>query len=663
MRNHAPPPRRHSAPLLAALLVSSLAFVATAPPRLDLWTPLTWDQAQHFLDALSVRNALAAGSPGELGHALLAPNLYPPGYASALGVWMTVAGQGALSLLLFRLCTLLACVAALWLCALTLPRKHRPIFQAGSAAALLVTVPVIVLAGTFMVELTAVALALAALAAIASPVASATSARSRVLTIAMLVSATLLTKYNIGLPLLPAAIAVASLRSVRRERREAMILLAATLLALAFFALFLCVQRNGWHNFRDFATNRANSADLPPVRRLLWYLNLYARTCVVRPVLAAILGALALAGIAKGRNALSLAATIYICVALAALSLHPYLLDRNLLAVAAVIAIPVGLGLVATNEALRRLGRRGRMTLAALAAVALALVFVEERIAIASQRETYFRPELSRLAPLSRFVESAFRRVGSCRVIGTFNEFSAGWVRILWLRTHPHGEERLAAEFPYPLSAGRGAMDSQDDPAYTRQVMQWAGDDPEESLLIIGIADGSRWADEDYRRWNCWKRNSARAAAGLATFRALDGLDASEDGLRAEFRARETPDIIYGDGWGAAEAWGRWALARSARLELHPPAGPARLLVVVAPFDGLREPQICRVEADGRTLGAFTVSGAPWRWQQHAVPLPAAEGKRVLTVNLIFASLARAYEGDPLQRALPFALVRVEPAP
>lgn len=490
---------------LSLVLLAALSYLASIPLGWHSDTPLTWDQAHHYLGADQVASGLSHGDGRDLREALLGPDLYPPGHSVLLGTWMALAGSDMRSWLILGLLMHLGI-------ALLLARAH---WLAGLA--FLFSPLSSSLAPSMMVEPAACLLLAAALTCF--PDADRPTWR-RSLGFGLLATAVLLTKHNVGLPLLPAALVAAAAVGGRRLLVRT---LAAVGLALALWLFFLWAQDDGIAGFLRFARNRANAADQGPLMRLGWYAGVFARDVVpgwpaaVVLLVAPLLGIWRLIGSrrlatpwpAAGRFTLALA---YVAMALIALVRHDYLLSRNL--VGPSVALLAAAGLAAAGLP------RPRLLAAAAAAVLLASLAWAPHTSRAALLEKQFPTSITALTPLSAAITGRFDDAfGRVRVVGTFNEFSPGWVRILARREAP--DLAVSIDVPYPLTGTRSGRDARWAPDYDAIVEQWTGDGTGRVIALLVTPD-SPFDTADYRHWNAWKANLAVALQRSAAFAEVE---------------------------------------------------------------------------------------------------------------------------------------------
>lgn len=459
------------------------------------WTdrsPLSWDQAGHYLDALRFSHGLSWGDGPMVGTAILGADLYPPLHSVLLGLWMLLVGQGAMAWFTFGMVVHGAT-------AYLLARIH-PV-----AGIVFVASPLLGgLAPTLMVEPIACLLLLIALLAFPAD----TGGVGRMVGFALLTTLVLLTKYNVGLPLLPAAM----LAAVIRPRRTLLIRASLAVLAsLSLWALFLSFQHSGWSMFLDFAQNRSNSSGSGFFQRIAFYGRVLGGRMLPGSALAIAVSLVAVGGLYRGRpetedSELSWRratfALAYVVFSLVALGWHEYLLSRNM------VGPTVGL-LAAGGWGLRLLPHR-RQALAS--AMVLILVVGSPLIFDGPSRrefvQDHFPSGAARLDALSLACEGQMQESGRTRIVGTFNEFSPGWVKILALRANPRNSLRVGVRCPLPRS--RTGYPAQWLPEYGELVAGW-GSDGTRRVLALRVEPDSPYHTRDYEQWNAWKLNLLRA--------------------------------------------------------------------------------------------------------------------------------------------------------
>ncbi len=650
------------------LLTSIMAF---SLPHFDPDTPLPWDMSHHYLGALAFRDALAEGSPAELAHVLLDHDLYPPGHSLLLGGWILVAGESAPSLFLFR-------VLAPWMLLLGVGWAARLARIRGRGAAILLAALLVAasprllsLAGTFLVDLPAAILAvfaLLALAAVGSPFR-----RSLALVAYFLITATLLTKYNVGLPLIPAALAVTAWWWRAGERRAARALLLVAILALASWTAFLFLQVDGWASFLAFARNRANSTDWSSAARLRWYLEEFTGRFFLTPWLAGTALVLAAGTLLRVRRPLVAGIGVYLAVTVAALAKHPYLLDRNLVSAVVWILVLASLGGAELLGSLRSrwpriavggVARAGGTALIASAALAgVVLLLFQSASATGEDLEREFGAYAERLIPLSRFVRKQLGSRESCRVIGTFNAFSPGWVQILWRRVPPTRRAHLEIDFPYLGRLSSTGLDPSPDPAYRELVDGWVRRESPEVVVEIELQAGSPLRDEDYARWNAWKLNLVQAVRNHPSARRSRRLRLGAERVVVETITLRHEPIRYLSGWGREEPWGRWAIESTAALLIPAPAAGCRVELEAASFEGLSGVQHCVVRCGGKAIAAFELSGPSWAWKTFSWEIPVSVGPGAVELDFEFSGRYPGNELDPTLRALPIRTLLISTPP
>ena len=624
-------------------------FLRVGPSELEL-EPLPWDMSHHLLGAMQLSHGTGD---------VLAGDLYPPGHSILLGSWFAVWGDDLGSWRVFLLVSLVMCVLSLRVCSLALAPGDRLAFLVAGSCLLLATPAVLTLASTFLLEVPSATLALAACGGLAW-LARAETPRQRILgavAAGASMAATLLTKYNVGLPLLPAAGVLAVWLWVREAKRpQSVAVLAAATAAGGAWVLFLTLQHQGWRFFFAFAENRANTLDLGTFARLYRYVRIYANQYTVHAEMGGLVVLLAIVAGWRRPQALTLVATTYVLITLAALSRHPYVLSRNLFAAAVVLTMLAGIGAAAIWRDLLQ-PRPPVARAVAVAAGLLATVMLTQAAAIAHERvDDCYPGDDGGLREASDFLAAELARPGSCRLVGTFNELSGGWARVLAEREYrSSAPPPLRIEFPYPLERLRTGRDPRPDPAYEETVEHWLAG-PENRVITIEVAKGSRWWSDGYRRYASWKQNYIDALVHQPELQEVRSLETADAGLRLRVLEPCRAQLVLGTGWGAAEPWGRWALAHRATITVTCESPSMRLRLRYAAFKGMNPPQVCRIKLNGSPVDSFTVTGRHWQWQERLVTLDVPGNH---TVELEFANRYRV-EGREL--ALPFAVVELSGA-
>ena len=442
---------------------------------------------------------------------ILGADLYPPGHSIVLGSWFRVFGTTMAAWITFGLVVFFG--------------TSYLLARAGVVAALAFVVsPMLAgLAPTLMVEPVA-GLFLVSTFTLFPQRESRPIPSWRFVAFGCAATATLLTKYNVGLPLLPAALVAAMLS---RDRRILIGTALAIAVAAALWAGFLSWQDDGWANFLRFAENRSNSAGWSPWDRLAWYGSTFASHFVGSTVLASIVGALALVGggwilvrerpwsspVDSTRLALALA---YAVASLLALVRHEYLLSRNLLAPA--IAVFFAAGLVVAR--LPTPARASSIVLVAL--LGLGVLVSDEPPNRASVVADHYPPESAQLSDLSDVLVARLDPSSRTRILGTFNEFGTGWIQVL--RDRHARSFPVTVDAPYPLEQDREGRSPSWSEAYRSLVDEWACDRLDR-MLVIEVADGSPFDSRDYDLWNRWKKNFVRAAVESDRYEKVESVE------------------------------------------------------------------------------------------------------------------------------------------
>ncbi len=638
--------------LLLAVLLHGIA----RPYNPDV--PLPWDMSHHFLGALQFKDAIAHHSLPEFGRAFLESDLYPPGHSIVLGSWLLAAGSSSLSLFLFR-------CFVLWIFVLAMVWTSRPLpARRGWLAVVLGGLFLgsygrfMALAGTYMVDAPAAILALLSLAALAWAVQSK-SVRSLIVAF-MLVSFTLLTKYNVGLPLVPAAFALAGVSWLRHERAIALKLCAVSLLALGVWALFLTLQVGGWNAFLRFASNRANSIDWSMLQRLHWYSDVFLKGSFVWPALGWTCLALALVVLILERRPFILVSGVYVGSTLVALSRHPYLLERNLLSSGLILIVLAAIGgAILLDRVATMLPHSAHAPLLILGCAAAVYGLLGSEGMARERTEREFGPDGQRLEAIPSFISAGMREHATCRVIGTFNAFSPGWVQILAKRIPLANRPQLAIGFPYPGTSSRTGIDPAPDARYSAAIQDWEQREHPEYVIDVDVLPSSVFHDRDYELWNAWKQNFIRAIRIQPDARLLARASADSQRVVVEALSMGNAPIQFGEGWGPEEPWGRWANRKEATLRIPAPAAGSQVEITVAGFDGQEQKQTCVVSWEGGTLARFEVDPVPWEWHTYAFQLPDLERDDPLAINFHFEYLDPGDAIDPRSRSLPFKSILV----
>lgn len=646
--------RRFVVPAAAAAL-GLLWYFQTGAAAVPRDVPLNWDMAGHLLAGQEFQAALRAGDPGQVVALCRVWSVYPPLWHLLLGAWLALFGAGTLAVALFQASFLVLAVAGGWL-GFTADRPAHAAWGFLAAACLL---PASAQFGALlhapMLDAPAVALALLSLGLLARWDAAPSWLRAG--TALAAVMATILVKYNVGLALLAPVAALAVKALVIRDRRR---FLTAALLgaaALALWAAFLSWKVEGWHAFRSFADNRANTLDWSAGTRALAYARLYARLDFDGPAAAVAVAVLAAIGVRRWRHPFWLVAAAYGAGVSVAIARHPYFLDRLLLPVVAALAVLAGFGVMTL---VRAAGARGAGTGRAAGVVAVAATATLVGLngpALRLGLADLFPPANARLAPVSRQLQGLLGAGRRVRVVGTFNNFSENWVRILWRRSGARGD--LELEYPYLGTRDRTGLDAAWTPRYFDRLQEWLDQDPPDLVVALVPDDPSPWRDTDYRLWNAWKLNYARALGVSPALVLADERHVSAAGMSVLTFAPDPRPVDFGAGWGKLEDWGRWILDREAELVVPCGREPATLVVRAATFDQPPRSQTCRVFAGSALLGTFTTGGDPWQWRDYRVALPSCDAD-TLQLRLELSGLYRGSDTDPRLHALPVRSIRVE---
>ncbi|PIV81595.1 hypothetical protein COW53_03530 [bacterium CG17_big_fil_post_rev_8_21_14_2_50_64_8] len=277
--------------------------------------------------------------------------------------------------------------------------------------------------------------------------------------------------------------------------------------------------------FLEFARNRSNSADAGIVERLAYYGKVLGRMLLPGPALAIAVCLATIGGLVRGNKCgdeaenryrrLVLAAA-YMAVGLAALARHEYQLSRNMVGPTLGLLAALGWGL--------RMLPAGRHTLAS--AVILLLVVLSPLTFPGPYRSEYvqrYYPLGSvRLDDLSLACDRQMAEPGLTRIVGTFNEFSPGWVKILAMQSGTNNPLAVGVRCPLPRS--RTGYPEQWLPEYGDLIEAW-GSDGTRRVLVLGVAPDSPYDTHDYELWNAWKLNLLRALDESPDFAVSSGVD------------------------------------------------------------------------------------------------------------------------------------------
>lgn len=202
---HAPPGKPpHRSPgavwLVLGLAVTLLGPAADLERLVPGDVPLNWDMAGHVLQADEIRVALRQGDLPALVEQLRLWSIYPPLYHLGLGTWTAVLGFGAVPVRVFLWLTVALAVLGCWLGLRTLRTPAADLAFLAFAALIPGLAHFASLAQAWMLDAPAAALALVSLGLLARY--AERGRRRDAAAAAALVTATVLVKYNVGLPLL-----------------------------------------------------------------------------------------------------------------------------------------------------------------------------------------------------------------------------------------------------------------------------------------------------------------------------------------------------------------------------------------------------------------------------------------------------------------------------
>lgn len=641
--------------LLSVLLALSIVhFNYAMPGGLTDTTPLNWDMSGHLLMAQEYAGLIRDGDVAGLYERLRQGSIYPPLYHLTLAVWILLVGSGTVALSVFMGLTPIFAVLGL---VLGFRQEHiRPAFAAIFVASLIVLgqAHFTSLSHAHMLDAPAAAMALLALGLLASCHDRPSRLREVLATLAII--GAIQTKFNFGLPLLPAAGVLALVALLKRDRRRFFVFARVATAAFLVWAIYLTWQSGGWDAFRNFSKNRSNSEEWSTLYRAFRYLQLHGDINYGNQVISALLGLLALVGLTRVRQPFHQVCLVYFFAVLISVSFHSYFLDRLFLGAGVVVAVLAAYGFQRIISLLD--GRNlhlGAVAMVIGVAAAGWLAF-GNRSSIDRQYAIIFPEKNAMLAELSEHIQETMKEHRNLRVLGTFNNFSEPWTRILWNRTRgPGARDGLGLEYPFFLDQSRTGWDSSHDPRYATELTRQLED--EHADLIIGIVphEDSRWRDGDYLQWNAWKLNYIGELQNTqdVMIRSVVFPDAEVTVWHFETRAE---GLRYGNGWGPREPWGRFAVERIAHLRVPLGDEPRTLVLRATAFNASAGSQEIKVMANGYQLATFTVGGHPWQWQDLEVPLPdrgtAGDPDSHLDLTLEFSELYRAAADDPRMLAL-----------
>lgn len=421
---------------------------------------------------------------------------------------------------------------------------------------------------------------------------------------------------------------------------------------LAVTAAFLTWKHAGWGTFFEFATNRANSAELGAWARAWRHAALWADLNFRWTAVPVVLGLLAVVGTARCRHPFWLACAAYFAASFVAFARHSYFLDRLQLAAGLVFVVLAAVGLAELLARLDAARPGSARPLGGLAVAAAAAVTLAGGPAFDRQHDLLFPPLNQSLAEVSTAVRRIMADHDAAIVVGTFNNFSAPWTRILWHESRG-GRPRtgLVTEFDYPLPPSRSGLDPAWDPRYARHL--------EERLKVIDAPvaitlepyPDAPWRDGDYRHWNEWKRNYVTALRAHPDVHLVEEIDLPRAQLTVGVHRIGGGRVRYAEGWSGPEGWGRWCTAARAVVEIPVSRSPSVCVIRAAAWGGLPEAQRCRVLHADTLLAEFTVEPVPWRFADYEVPIGPQRAARI-PLTLEFVGLWPAGPGDPRQLAL-----------
>jgi hypothetical protein len=496
--------RRAAAFLILGLSVVSYFIVL--PFGWTSKTPLPWDPSVHYLQATQFADGLKHFDWTTLRPSLRGRDSYPPGHSIALGTWLALFGKDVSSWFAFGLLVFVGTTALL--------------LRIGLVAALTFVVsPLLVgYAPTIMLE------PLVGLFLVLTIVLFPQSRGERLPTwrfvaFGVAATATVLTKYNVGLPIIPAAVIGALLT---RNRRQIVGTSIAALIALGAWAGFLTWQDDGWNAFAKFAENISNSAGASPLDRAAWYSGVFATMFTGSILLGIVVGGLAIVGgfwilirekpWATGLRSSRLAfALAYVISSVTAYAMHDYLLSRNFFGPA--LAMLAAAGIVVEGLPIRI--RWASVGLVAVLGLSVAFS-TQEPTRTAFVERYFYPPRNQQLEKLSESVIANLEDGVRTKAVGTFAQFSPDWVFLL--RDQHAPGVFVSVDSPFPLEPSRTHASDEWSQKYSEIVERWyqAGF---ERIVGIKVEDGSPFDNVGYQTWQRWKTNYIRAAMESPKFR------------------------------------------------------------------------------------------------------------------------------------------------
>ena len=416
---------------------------------------------------------------------------------------------------------------------------------------------------------------------------------------------------------------------------------------------FLIWREAGWRSFVDFSTNRSNSAELTVWARAAEHVRLFGIMNFRGVGIPLLLGLLAAVGTTRFRHPFWLVCAAYVSSSLAAIATHDYLLDRLQMAAGVVFVALAGFGVIAVLE--RSSTRRPRLAVMGHGGFVLVagLVAATNGPAIAAQLAKIYPPANALLAPVSRYMRELAAQDGQVTLVGTFNEFSEPWAKLIWLASgqRPPGAG-LQTEFGYPLPKQRNGWDSAYHPIYKTVLRRRLADLPAGIVAALVPAEGSPWRGGDYNLWNAWKLNYVAELDSCPGVRRVSETSFPEADLKVVVFAGSVRGVRFGEGWAPWEDWGRWADRRRAEVYLPATASGGTVVFRVASFGDHTDVQTIRVTSNGAAIADFTVDTPPWQWTDFEMVVPPGDHEEI-GLELEFSGIWRASADDPRMLALP----------
>ncbi|MBT3221274.1 MAG: hypothetical protein HN348_19500, partial [Proteobacteria bacterium] len=380
-----------------------------------------------------------------------------------------------------------------------------------------------------------------------------------VVALAVVTLLTMLTKYNVGLPLGVTVALVSSIQYFSKEREKAIYLVLAAAVGFVGLFVFLLLKEDGFSSFATFVRNRANTSDWDVVGRILAYGGFFGKDSFAHPLQAVLAGLMALSALRfRGRRATEADSKhrlpvlesrptepggpganlefwrrpaiqvlgIYGGLQLTQLSLHPYVVARSLLPMTAVLVLCAASSAVSWSRAAS--SHRGHELWLIGGVVACLLLWVGSPNTTRKFLDRLLPEDALWLTPVSQFIAEEMATADELMVVGTMNALSAPWMVRLWLGSHENADG-LNVEFD-PLQRTRERIEIQEPHRYLEVVDEWAKNNSGRRIIILSV--GPHWHNGDFERWSAWSQEYVAAIDGNAHYRLLE----EEDFLAAQVK-------------------------------------------------------------------------------------------------------------------------------